>query len=88
MRTKRDLVLRPLGDQFILVAEGNAVADFTQMVSMNASSAYLWDAVEGKDFELATLVDLLVEAYGIPKNQAEHDAAAVLDDWKRIGIVE
>ena len=88
MRTKKDLVLRPLGDQFILVAEGNAVADFTQMVSMNASSAYLWDAVEGKDFELATLVNLLVEAYGIPKDQAEHDAAVVLDDWKRIGITE
>ena len=88
MRTKKDLVLRPLGDQFILVAEGNAVADFTQMVSMNASSAYLWDAVEGKDFDLATLVDLLVEAYGIPKDQAEHDAAVVLDDWKRIGIME
>lgn len=88
MRTKKDLVLRPLGDQFILVAEGNAVADFTQMVSMNASSAYLWDAVEGKDFDLATLVDLLVEAYGIPKDQAEHDAAVVLDDWKRIGITE
>ena len=88
MKTKKDLVLRPLGDQFILVAEGNAVADFTQMVSMNASSAYLWDAVEGKDFDLATLVDLLVEAYGIPKDQAEHDAAVVLDDWKRIGIME
>ena len=88
MRTKKDLVLRPLGDQFILVAEGNAVADFTRMVSMNASSAYLWDAVEGKDFELATLVDLLVEAYGILEDQAEHDAAVVLDDWKRIGIME
>ena len=88
MRTKKDLVLRPLGDQFILVAEGNAVADFTQMVSMNASSAYLWDAVEGKDFDLTTLVDLLIEAYGIPREQAEHDATVVLDDWKRIGITE
>lgn len=88
MRTKKDLVLRPLGDQFILVAEGNAVADFTKMVSMNTSSAYLWEAVEDTDFELATLVDVLVEAYGISKEQAEHDAAAVLDDWKRIGIVE
>ena len=88
MRTKKDLVLRPLGDQFILVAEGNAVADFTQMVSMNASSAYLWDAVEGKDFDSATLADLLVEAYGIPRKQAEHDAAVVLDDWKRLGITE
>ena len=88
MRTKKDLVLRPLGDQFILVAEGNAVADFTQMVTMNASSAYLWNAVEGKDFDLAMLVDLLVEGYGITKEQAEHDAAVVLDDWKRIGIAE
>lgn len=88
MRTKKDLVLRPLGDQFILIAEGNAVADFTHMVSMNASSAFLWDAVEGKDFDLAMLAGLLVEAYGIPKEQAEHDAAVVLDDWKRIGIME
>ena len=88
MRTKKDLVLRPLGDQFILIAEGNAVADFTQMVSMNASSAYLWEAVEGKDFDLAMLADLLVEGYGIAKEQAEHDAAVVLDDWKRIGIME
>lgn len=88
MRTKKDLVLRPLGDQFILIAEGNAVADFTHMVSMNASSAFLWDAVEGKDFDLAMLAGLLVEAYGIPKEQAEHDAAVVLDDWNRIGIME
>ena len=88
MRTKKDLVLRPLGDQFILIAEGNAVADFTQMVSMNASSAYLWDAVEGMDFDLAILADLLVEGYGLTKEQAEHDAAVVLDDWKRIDIVE
>lgn len=88
MRTKKNLVLRPLGDQFILVAEGKAVADFTQMVSMNASSAYLWDAVEGKDFDLAMLADLLVEAYDITKEQAEHDAAVVMDDWKRIGITE
>ena len=84
MRTKKDLVLRPLGDQFILIAEGNAVADFTQMVSMNASSAYLWDAVEGMDFDLAILADLLVEGYGLTKEQAEHDAAVVLDDWKRV----
>lgn len=88
MRTKKDLALRPLGDQFILVAEGNAVVDFTQMVSMNASAAYLWEEVEGKDFDLAMLADLLVEGYGITKEQAEHDAAVVLDDWKRIGIVE
>ena len=88
MRTKKDLVLRPLGDQFILVAEGNAVVDFTQMVSMNASAAYLWEEVEGKDFDLAMLADLLVEGYGITKEQAEHDAAVVLDDWKRIGIAE
>lgn len=88
MRTKRDLVLRPLGDQFILVAEGNAVADFTQLVSMNASSAYLWESVEGEEFDVTTLAGLLVEAYGISKEQAEHDAAVVLDEWQKIGITE
>lgn len=88
MRTKKDLVLRPLGDQFILIAEGSAAADFTQMVSMNASSAYLWQAVEGEDFDVAVLADLLVEKYGISREQAEHDSAVVLDDWKKTGITE
>ena len=88
MRTKKELVLRPLGDQYILVAEGNAVADFTQMVSMNASSAYLWEEVEGKDFDATMLANLLVEAYEIAKEQAEHDVDLLLDDWKRIGIAE
>ncbi len=87
MKTKKNMVLRPLGDQFILVAE-NGAADFTRMVSMNASSAYLWESVEGKDFDASVLAGLLVEGYGISRERAEHDAAVVLDDWIKTGIAE
>jgi hypothetical protein len=42
MKTKKGYTLRPLGQEYILVAEGLDVADATRMISMNATAAFLW----------------------------------------------
>ena len=55
---------------------------------MNATAAYLWKEVEGKDFNQADLADLLVKKYGIDEELAQKDAAAVLDKWIEIGLVK
>lgn len=88
MKTKKSYVLRPLGTEYILVAEGLEAIDANRIISMNESAAYLWKAVEGKDFEAETLVDLLLEEYEIPREVAEKDSAVLLQTWKDAGIVE
>lgn len=88
MKTKKGYILRPLGTEYILVAEGLEAADANHIISMNESAAYLWEAVEGKDFEETTLADLLLEAYDITREVAERDMAALLQTWKDAGIVE
>ncbi len=45
MKTKKGFILRSLGKEFILVAEGLEAADANSMVSMNESAAFLWKAV-------------------------------------------
>ena len=88
MKTRLGYTLRPLGKEFILVAEGLEAVDFSRMISMNESAAFLWKAVEGKDFDSAMLADLLMDEYGIDREMAEHDVVRLLETWKDANIIE
>ena len=87
MRTKKGYRLRPLGKEYILVAEGLEVEDANQMISMNATAAFLWEAVEGKDFDAETLAQLLVDEYGIDSETAKKYVEPLLQTWKDASII-
>ena len=53
MRTKKGLIMRTLGNEFILVDEGSNLTDFNRMISLTASAALLWEAVQDKEFDAA-----------------------------------
>lgn len=87
MRTKKGYRLRPLGKEYILVAEGLEVEDANKMISMNATAAFLWEAVEGKDFDADTLAQLLVDEYDIDSETAKKDIERLLQTWKDASII-
>ena len=88
MKTRKGYTLRSLGKEFVLVAEGLEAVDFSRMISMNESAAFLWRSVEDKDFEAETLVDLLLEEYDIAREVAEKDVASLLQTWKEPDLIE
>ena len=88
MRIKNGFVLRKVCGENIVVAEGKENIDFTKIISMNESSAYLWKSVEGKDFDADTLKDLLLSEYDVDDATAGSDAAAIAQKWAEAGIVE
>jgi len=88
MNTKKGIALRPLGNDYILIAEGIEAEDFRNMVTMNESAALLWKEVEGKEFDANTLVQILLDNYDISQEVAEHDAAVLLKKWKEAGVIE
>ena len=87
MKIRNGYTLRSLGKEFILVPEGVEAVDFTRMVSMNESAAFRWKAVEDKEFEAETLVNLLIDEYDIAYEVAENDVAAFLQTLKGAGII-
>ena len=87
MKTKKGFVLRSLGKEFILVAEGLEAADANKLISMNESAAFLWKAVDDKEFDSNTLINLLMEEYGIDREVAEKDVAALLETWGKAEII-
>lgn len=87
MKTKKGFVLRSLGREYILLAEGLEVADANKLISMNESAAFLWKAVEDKEFDADTLINLLMEEYGITHEVAEKDVAALVETWQQADII-
>jgi len=80
--------LRTLGKEYILVAEGLEALGANQMISMNETAAFLWEAVEGKDFDASVLAQLLVDEYGIERELAEKDVVPLLEAWTKAGVID
>ena len=87
MKTKKGFVLRTLGREYILAAEGLEAADANRLISMNESAAFLWKSVEDKEFDADTLINLLMEEYGITREVAEKDVAPLLQTCKQVDII-
>ena len=88
MKTRKGYALRTLGNDYILVPEGIEAVDFTRMITLNASAAFLWKEVEDKEFEADTLAQLLMDEYGITREIAEKDVAALLQTWKDVNLID
>ena len=87
MKTKKGYRLRQLGTEYILVAEGLEAMNANQMISMNETAAFLWEAVEGKTFDAEALAALLVDEYGISLEMAEKDVKPMLETWTKAGVI-
>ncbi len=89
MKTKKGYTLRSLGNEYILVAESlDEAVDFSRMISLNATAAFLWKEVEDKEFDTEMLASLLMEEYGITHDVAANDVASLLETLKTANLIE
>lgn len=88
MKTKHGFRLRTVCGENIIVAEGIENIDFSRIISMNESSAYLWQKVAETEFDEDTLTHLLVEEYEVSEEQARTDVKQLMKKWLEAGIVE
>ena len=80
--------LRDVMGQATVIGEGVGQVDFNKLITLNASAAYLWESVAGKEFDIDTLADLLIERYSIDEALAKKDAEAIASKWVEIGLAE
>ncbi len=79
--------LRSVAGEMIVSGESIAQINFNKLISLNESAAYLWRSVEGKEFSVAMLAELLVQEYGIDSDRAMVDAKTIAQGWIEVGLV-
>ena len=88
MKIKKGFELRTICGETIVVAHGIENIDFSKIISLNESAAYLWRKVEGRDFDAAELARLLTEEYDVDAATALRDAEKTAKEWQAAGLAE
>lgn len=94
MKAKQGFNLRLVCGQHIIVAEGKENMDFSNIISMNESSALLWERIQGREFTVDDLAQILQDEYQLdddtplPHDRALQDAMTVATQWREAGIIE
>lgn len=88
MKKKSGFVLRQVCGENIIVAEGKENIDFSSIIAMNESSAYLWNKISNNTFTSETMATMLTEEYEIDYATALADATTLARQWMEAGIVE
>ena len=89
MKVKDQLVLREIAGQYVIVPVMERVKDVQSMVYISSSAAYLWQYMEGKEFTLDELVDLILAKYkNVTREKAQKDIIAFLQILARNNIMD
>ena len=89
MKTKKGFHLRNVCGEYVIVAEGIENIDFSKIINMNESAAFLWKKVDGQDsFTIDDLANFLCQEYEVDEATAKADVTNVVEQWIEAGILE
>lgn len=88
MRIKPGFMLHQIGEEYIVMHDGSTNVDFSRIINLNRTAAYLWQRFHGEDFDSEVLTLALTERYDVNPGQARLDADAFILSLQRCGITE
>lgn len=90
MRLKEGLTVRKIGEDYVIVAPEQGMVDLSKVYSLNETAAWLWEELDGKDFDLSTMVSLIRERYDVdelPLEQVEQDMENLIKFFEQNGLL-
>lgn len=87
MRIKEGFEMRDVCGEKVVVAHGLQHINFSRVISMNESAAFLWEHVCGCEFTPSRLVELLCGEYDVSVEQAAEDVDKLIECWKKEGLL-
>ena len=78
--------LRQLGQEYIVTGEDVSRIDFSKVIAMNKTAAWLWEQLQGKDFTPEDMAALLAERYDVSEETALADARKLAESWRDAGL--
>lgn len=88
MKIKEHLILRQVGEKYMIIDPGTGIVDLTHVYALNNTAARLWKQLKGIDFTVETIISLLKSNYKIDSEEAQRDAEMLLLNMKANHLLE
>ena len=72
----------------MMVSESGSGLDYTRVISLNKTAAYLVQEVQQKNFTKEEWVEMLIDKYDVDKENAETDVQALIDKLAKEGLFD
>lgn len=88
MKIRKGLFLHTIGDECIVMQDGSSNVDFSNILNLNPTAVYLWQAIGEEDFDAERIVRMLTEHYDVTEEQARRDAHTFIDMLQEALVIE
>lgn len=87
MKIREDLIVREVVSEHVVLFPSDKNDRSTRMLSLNTTSNYLWQTLQGKEFELEDVTEALCSNYEVEREVAAADAARWVNQMKEAGAI-
>lgn len=89
MKIKEGFEIQNVCGEHIIVPAGAENVDYSRIISLNETAAYLWQSVADKpSFTIDDMVALLLAEYEVEEDIAREDCEMIVERWKEMELVE
>jgi hypothetical protein len=89
MKIKTGFEMQNVCDEYIIVPAGVENVDYSKIISMNPTAAYLWENVATmEEFTIEDMVQFLLKEYEVEENVAREDCRLITERWIEMGLAE
>ena len=89
MKIKEGFEIQNVCGEYIIVPAGIENVDYSKIISLNETAAYLWENVAGKtSFTIEDLTALLLAEYDVEEEIALEDCAMIVERWREMDLLE
>ena len=87
MKIKSGFVLHKVGGEHVVVPVGKRTKEFSGMIRLNETGAFLWSHMEGS-FTLDSLTGALVAHYDVSEETAAATVARFIENMRSANLLE
>lgn len=87
MKLKSDYKVRKIAGESVIVRMGQQNVKMTTIISLNPTSEWLWEQLQGVEFDAEKVADLLTGEYEVEREVALNDAEAWIASLTKADLV-
>lgn len=88
MKLNKELVLRKIGSEFIIIDPNGDSINMSNIYSLNETAAYLYEKLATVDhFTIHDCISFLLDEYDVIEEQASKDVQDLIALWEELNLI-